>query len=100
MQSNEAGNYLTLNTDRSYQITGKDQCGGLIDDTYTIFKTLDTQRTSRPVGISSAAFSPHCSKGISSRLPPLLLGSESGGVLFASLEELEWTPLLPGVETF
>ena len=93
----------TISSCLSYQITGRDQCGGLVDDTYTPSNIHETQRTARPVGIASAAFSPQCNEGVKwrhCRIPPLLLGTESGGVLVANLDELEWSPLLSGANIY
>lgn len=40
------------------------------------------------VGISAAAFSPHATE---TNVPSFILGTESGGVLVAHLEVLDWT---------
>ncbi|VDK32044.1 unnamed protein product [Taenia asiatica] len=75
----------------SYQVTGKDQSSGPLGDTYVCNKSsegLGSEGDMRSVGISTAAFSPQSTE---TNLPVFLLGTESGGVLVAHLEVLDWT---------
>ncbi|KAL5111343.1 Cytoplasmic dynein 2 intermediate chain 2 [Taenia crassiceps] len=82
---------FTLKPVRIYQITGKDQLSGPLGDVYAHNKSNaspGSEGDTRSVGISTAAFSPHSTE---TNFPSFLLGTESGGVLVAHLEVLDWT---------
>ncbi|KAM7540477.1 hypothetical protein Aperf_G00000040661 [Anoplocephala perfoliata] len=84
---------------KSFQVRGKDQSRGVLyengafDVTAShLFSNGGVENAARPVGLTTAVFSPHCSEGASSCTFQLLIGTESGGVLMAQLEVPDWTP--------
>ncbi len=66
-------------------MSGRDQLGAAIEDSLALsYGQPASENRDRPLGISSAAFSPHTQEG-------LLLGTDSGGVLVGQFQVPDWS---------
>ncbi|VDD80441.1 unnamed protein product [Mesocestoides corti] len=81
-----------LNLVKIFKITGRDQLSAAIEGQYALrLNPGVAENRDRPLGISSAEFSPHSPEG-------LILGTDSGGVLVAQFQVPDWSALQTDME--